>query len=121
MDVGEQLGQDVRESCRQPDCRNLEAAGHEAGDPVNSDAAGEFAGLRAPHAVAHGEDKIRRAERGFADLAEMGHAMTVDGQRQEGVFVVGPHAPAVGQAGPADEARRQRFFWGRIGHRRTAG
>ena len=58
MDGVEDLEEDVGEAAAHAAGGEFEALGEQLGDFLDRDAAGEFAGFGAAHAVADGEDKV---------------------------------------------------------------
>jgi hypothetical protein len=102
VDLGDELGEDVGKAGVEALGGGVELASHQAGDAIDRDATGEFAGVGAAHAIADCEDEIGLGEGGFADLAEVVDAELVDGEGEEGVLVVLADPAAVGDAGPVD-------------------
>ena len=78
----------------------VEGARQQRGDFLDGDVAGEVAGLRAAHAVAHGEGVIMRGQRRLAELAEPLDFLRVEPQAEKGILVVLAHAADIGPAEP---------------------
>jgi len=82
-------------------CGGPVAARHELGQPVHGEAAGEFTGIGAAHAIAHREHEVGLGPAGFTGLAQVVDFPAVKGQGQKGVFIVRADMAAMGQARPA--------------------
>ena len=94
VDLVEKFGQDVVEAGVQSDGGLAVGARQQGRDFINGDAAGVFAGLGAAHAIADGEDEVRRVGGRFAEFAEVDAFAGVESQAEEGVLVVGADAAA---------------------------
>lgn len=121
VDGGEEFGEDVVEAAGEAEGGDVEAAGEEAGDFLDGDAAGEFAGFGSAHAIADGEDEIGFGEGGLAGFAEVADLAGVEIEGEEGVFVIGAEAAAVGAAGPAEGGGRGGGEGGRHGRAQKTG
>lgn len=102
MRLAEKLGEDIGEAGLQAGGGLLEGAREEFGDFFNGDAAGEFAGVRPTHAIAHGEGEVGFSDGRFADLAEVMNVVRIELQADEGVFVVLADFAAVRATGPLE-------------------
>ena len=115
MNRRDQLGQHIGEiQLPIPGRREAKRAGKQTRDPIDRDAAGEFARLCAAHAIAHGEHEIAVAERCMAGFAQVANLVSIDREREERVLVVLPHPAHVRQARPMDlgsvRGRRRRWM-----------
>ena len=100
MDVGDERLQHVGKTGRQTHRGEAKGARHAAGNAINRDPAGKLAGLGAAHAVAHGEEKVGRGERGIAGFTEITQFVAVKREGEEGVFVVFPDFARMRETGP---------------------
>ncbi len=110
VNLRKKLDQDVRES--RPRCRRRKKPkipGQQAGDAVDGDAAGEFAGFSPPRRCRRSRRKqnLRRPARGLAGLAEVVYFVAVEGEGEKARSVVAAHAADVGEAGPAEVGWRR--------------
>src|ERR1035437_5740728 len=108
VDLREQFPENFGESAVDAGGREAEGARQQLGDAVDGDEAGEVVGFRAAHVVDDGEGEIRARERGLAGLAEVAYLVAVEAEREEGILIVGPDAPAIGEPGPTEAGRRRR-------------
>jgi hypothetical protein len=105
MNLLEKLVDDAFEIGWEAGCGSLESRRKKPRNLVDRDSAGKLSRHRAPHTIAHREDKIGALGRSVAELSKVAELKGVELKAEERILIVGANFAPVRQSEPLKMSR----------------